>query len=180
MKRINIMSILFFLTLLPLAFQPNASASAMYRTTRVTFSAPVEIPGKVLPAGTYIFRLLYPTTDQNIVQVYNKNRTQLLATMITIPDYLPRVPNTTIVKFGENPAVSPPPIKEWFYPGDKTGREFVYPRKRAAEIAKAYNENVLGTTETSKNPGTLVKGHVTAVTPQGNDADYHSMVHPKH
>lgn len=140
MNRIKFIAVFFSLTIVPFLFQPNAKASAMYRTTDVTFSAPVEIPGAVLPAGTYVFRLLYPNTDQNIVQVYNKNRTHLLATVLTISDSIPKPPNDTVIKFGENSATSPPPIKAWFYPGDKTGREFVYPRERAAEIAKATNQ----------------------------------------
>src|SRR6266700_607796 len=37
---------------------PNARAQMLEERERVTFSGPVEVPGKVLPAGTYIFEAL--------------------------------------------------------------------------------------------------------------------------
>jgi cell division septation protein DedD len=50
-------------------------------------------------------------------------------------------PNT-IVRFEERRADAPEAIKEWFYPGDEYGEEFVYPKSRATELAKATNQNV--------------------------------------
>ena len=36
---------------------PSAKADEWNKKTVVTFSAPVEVPGKVLPEGTYVFKL---------------------------------------------------------------------------------------------------------------------------
>ena len=55
----------FAVSVLGLAFASTATVRAddYNKKTRLTFSQPVEIPGKVLPAGTYIFRLADSLTD---------------------------------------------------------------------------------------------------------------------
>src|ERR1700730_3742746 len=66
---------------------PPASADQSDKKTVFTFSAPVEIPGKVLPAGTYVFKLLDSTSNRDIVQVWDKDEQHLIATMLALPDY---------------------------------------------------------------------------------------------
>jgi hypothetical protein len=103
----------------------------------------VEIPGKVLPAGTYVFKVLDSTGNRNIVQIYDKDEKQVLATLLAIPDYRPDPPDKPIVNFEERPSNSPEALKAWFYPGDNTGWQFAYPHQRAVELAKRTNQNVL-------------------------------------
>jgi len=91
----------------------------------VTFGDSVEIPGQVLPAGTYVFKLLN-SSDRRIVQIWNASETQILATTITIPDYRPVPPDATIFEFDERPGDSPMALHSWFYPGDNIGQQFVY------------------------------------------------------
>ena len=56
----------------------------------MTFSAPVEIPGVhlkgwgVLPAGTYVFKILDSQSDRHIVQIFNADETQCYATILAI------------------------------------------------------------------------------------------------
>jgi hypothetical protein len=120
-----------------------AKADESNKLTYFTFSQPVELPGnKILPAGTYAFKLMDSAGDRNIVQVFNKDLTMLYATILTIPDYRPQPHDKTIVKFSETSQGGPEAIKEWFYPGDNYGQEFVYPKSRATEIAKASNQSV--------------------------------------
>src|ERR1051326_3848211 len=67
-----------------------ASAQSWNKRTVVTFSGPVEIPGvgaQVLPAGTYVFKLLDSQSDRHIVQVFNKNETHIYATILAIPNW---------------------------------------------------------------------------------------------
>ncbi|MGA8556896.1 MAG: hypothetical protein WB630_20995, partial [Candidatus Acidiferrales bacterium] len=107
------------------------------------FSAPVEIPGgRVLPAGTYTFKLLDTSADRNIVQIFNKDQTTLYATVLAIPDYRRNPTDKVLVTFEETKQGGPPAIKEWFYPGESYGQEFVYPKPRAVEIAKNSNQPV--------------------------------------
>lgn len=119
-----------------------ANASESDKKTIFTFSQPVELPGVALPAGTYVFKVLDSLTDRNIVQVFNKDDTKLIGTFVTIPDYTPQPSDKTIVKFSETSAGGPKAIKEWFYPGENVGWEFVYPKKRAVELAKASHQAV--------------------------------------
>jgi hypothetical protein len=126
-------------------FAPLAPADEWNKETKLTFSAPIEVPGRVLPAGTYEFKLLDSPSDRNIVQIFNAGQTQLLDTVLAIPDQRMRATGKTVVQFAERPANSPEAIKAWFYPGSQTGLMFVYPHDRAAELAKANKEPVYST-----------------------------------
>jgi len=128
-------------------FTNTASAQTKWnKKTVVTFSAPVEIPGvdaQVLPAGTYVFKLLDSQSDRHIVQIFNKNQTHIFATILAIPNYRLKATDKTVMTFAERRAGDPQAIRAWFYPGDNFGQEFVYPKKRALEIAKITNAPVV-------------------------------------
>lgn len=62
------------------------------------------------------------------------------------PDYRLQPTSKTIVTFEERPAGSPMAIKAWFYPGKNFGSEFVYPKPKAIELAKANKVPVPATT----------------------------------
>src|SRR5579872_814104 len=111
-----------------LAFVSTASARAGQSDdkTVLTFSQPVEIPGQVLPAGTYTFKLSDSMTDRHVVQVFDADGTHLIATVLVIPDYRLKSTDATVIKFSEVPAGSPEAIRAWFYPGNTLGQEFVY------------------------------------------------------
>ena len=107
---------------------PHARADQWDRKTIVTFSDSVEVPGQVLPAGTYIFKLADTICDRHIVQIWNADETQILATTITIPSTRLEPPDRSIFQLEERPGNSPMALKVWFYPGDSTGQEFIYSR----------------------------------------------------
>ena len=130
------------LVLLSITSSPRAKADAWDKKTELTFSAPVEIPGVVLGPGTYVFKLLDSSSDRNIVQIFNKDENKLYATILAIPDYHLTPAPKTIVSFEERATGAPEAIKEWFYPGDEYGQEFVYPHSRATQLAKAANQSV--------------------------------------
>src|SRR6202161_4796293 len=113
----------------------NMRADTWDKKTVFTFSAPVEIPGQVVPAGTYVFKLLNSSSTRNVAQVFNKDEHHLIGTFITIPDYEMKTPDKPLIRFEERPAGTPEAIKSWFYPGDNYGNEFVYPKARAVELA---------------------------------------------
>src|SRR2546430_2853430 len=48
-----------------------------------------------------------------------------------------------LVMFKEMPAGAPQAVQAWFYPGETTGYEFVYPHDQALKIAKAAHTGVL-------------------------------------
>jgi hypothetical protein len=171
---------LFLISLVFAALTMPAKADVSNKKTIVTFSAPVEVPGKALPAGTYVFKLLDNTGNRNIVQIFDKDEKQLYATILGIPDYRQMPPEKPIIQFEERPSQSPEAIKAWFYPGDPYGVQFVYPHERAVELAKRTNQNVLSMRDemksnmaagakSAKDPSVqeMQKAEVTAVKPSG-------------
>lgn len=120
-----------------LALMPGAKADEWTQRTIVTFSEPVEIPGQILPAGTYVFKLANSSSNRNIVQIFNQDENRLFATILAIPDYRLRASNKPIIRFEERTAGSPQAIKGWFYPHKNYGHEFVYPKSEALALARA-------------------------------------------
>jgi hypothetical protein len=55
---------------------------------------------------------------------------------------------------------SPQAIKVWFYPGNRIGNEFVYPKSQAMRIAKETHQSVLATNDDSTN--TSAAGEIPA------------------
>ena len=105
---------------------PSASADEWNKETMLTFSAPVAIPGRTLPAGKYIFKLADSDSDRDIVQVLTEDNGELLDTILAIPAYRSEATAETKVTFEERRAGSPDAIHQWFYPGETSGVEFVY------------------------------------------------------
>src|SRR6202521_5155176 len=91
-------------------FLPGARADDWNRKTVMTFSGPVEIPGVhltgwgVLPAGTYVFKILDSSSDRHIVQIFNKAETMIYATILAIPNYRLKATDKTVITFTERPA----------------------------------------------------------------------------
>jgi hypothetical protein len=139
----------FCVALMGVVLSPAANASAWNRKTTMTFSGPVEIPGvhlkgwSVLPAGTYVFKIMDSQSDRHIVQIFNADETQIYATILAIPNYRLKATDKTVVTFRERPAGEPEALRAWFYPGRNWGEEFVYPKAKAMELAKETNTPVL-------------------------------------
>jgi hypothetical protein len=145
MNRFKVMAI-FCLILVALAFPSRVEGDERNKKTIVTFNEPIEIPGvgdQVLPAGTYVFKLMDSSSDRNIVQIFTERENRLYATILTIRNYRLRPTNKTVITFHERPGASPQAIRAWFYPGANSGHEFVYPKERAVELAKLTNLSVL-------------------------------------
>jgi len=141
----------FCLALTGAVFSPAAKADDWNRKTVITFSAPVEIPGVhlagwgVLPAGTYVFKILDSLSDRHIVQIFNSDETTVYATILAIPNYRLQATDKTVMTFRERSAGQPEALRAWFYPGRNWGEEFVYGKAKAIELAKATNLPVLFT-----------------------------------
>jgi hypothetical protein len=120
-------SVLLFI-LFGAVLTPGARADQWDKKTIVTFNDAVEIPGQVLPAGSYVFKLADLPFERHIVQIWNADEDQVLATIMTIPHTRFEPPDRSIFEFEERPSNSPMALKVWFYPGNSTGEEFVYSR----------------------------------------------------
>ena len=130
------------MALMTAVFLPTAKADDWNRKTTITFSGPVEIPGVhlvgwgVLPAGTYVFKILDSQSDRHIVQIFSKDEKTIYATILAIPNYRLKATDKTVITFRERPAGEPEALRAWFYPGRNWGEEFVYPKAKAMELAK--------------------------------------------
>jgi len=116
----------FCTVLLCATLAPGARADQWDKKTIVTFGEDVEIPGQILPAGTYVFKLATNTSDRHIVQIWTADENHILATIMTIPNSRLDPYDQSRFEFDERSSGSPMALKVWFYPGDNTGQEFVY------------------------------------------------------
>ncbi len=179
----------FCAALIGAAFSPNVKADEWNQKTVVTFSGPVETPGvhikgwAILPAGTYVFKLLGSPSDRHIVQIFNQDETVLYTTVLAIPNYRLRATGKTVITFRERPVGQPEALRAWFYPGKNFGQEFVYPKEVAVELAKETNTPVLYTPAiVAEEPVAAVEelklAPVQAVSPAGEDIEIAQVVTP--
>ena len=153
----------------------TAPAHAQYEWAKksvITLNDLCEVPGMVLEPGTYVLK-----TDDNlsnsraVIQLLNKDESQILTTFIAVPDHRMRPDSTgsdVVLTFFDGVTVGPKPIQTWFYPGEMNGYEFVYPTSRAKEIAKHTDDHVMASD--GKNAA------IIAVTPSGTQVPLYDAV----
>lgn len=124
-------------------FELAAHADETNEFTKVTFSAPIQIPGQVLPAGAYIFEEAQPNDNLNLVQIFNADRSTLYATLQAVSAERNEATGDTAIILAE-PENGQPVLLKWFYPGRSTGHEFVYPKRQEQQIAQARQETFIG------------------------------------
>ncbi len=185
------------MALLGFGFTSIARADDWDKKTTITFSGPVEIPGVhlqgygILPAGTYVFKVLDSKSDRHIVQIFSKDEVTIYATILAIPNLRLKATDKTVMTFRERPAGQPEALRAWFYPGKEWGEEFVYPKARAITLAKETHTAVLSTsaditpevTVAVKRPDEpvvvqLEKAPVMAVQPTGEEVEIAQAVTP--
>jgi hypothetical protein len=158
-------------------FAAVAKADVSNKKTIITINAPVKIPGwrtTVLPAGKYVMKVLDSTSSRNIVVVYNEDETKLLTTVLAIPNYRLEPSDKSEFTFWETPAGEPVALRSWFYPGDTYGFEFAYPRKTAAEVARASHKDIPTVYAETEEASELKEARVGATTPEGSEAQLSS------
>lgn len=114
--------------MLALSFGSIAKADDWDKKTIVTFDQDVQIPGQVLPAGTYVFKLIRSNTERFIVQVWDRGEDNILATLMTIGDSYPN-PNGQayfVLDTSGTDEGYPPAVVSWFFAGTDEGRDFIY------------------------------------------------------
>jgi hypothetical protein len=163
MKIVNTVLVVAALTIIGAMAPSSVQADQYNKKTVMTFNQPIEIPGQILPAGTYTFKLLDSPSDRHIVQIFNADGSQIIATVLAINDYRLQPTGRTVVKFAERPGDNPEALKAWFYPGDNFGQEFVYPKTRAIELAVAVKEPVPALPVDTAD---LTTAEIIAVTPE--------------
>ena len=120
-----------------------ATANDANQLTKVTFGESVEIPGAVLPAGSYWFVLVGSDFTRNIVRIYSSDWKTVYATESTVnTGHLEPAPGTTIT-LAERPSSQPQALLEWRFPGETVGHEFQYRKPEKKELAQDRKERLV-------------------------------------
>jgi LPXTG cell wall anchor motif len=117
-----------------------AFADEWNKKTTLQFNQPVEVPGRVLTAGKYVFQLADSSSNRDIVQIFSEDKQgmdHLVTTAMAVPAYQLNTPEKTEVTFEERHLDTPEAVHTWFYPGDNYGWEFVYPKSQQLLAANA-------------------------------------------
>ena len=123
----TVLSTLAVMTLFVGASAGRAEATMTHdNRTYFTFSQPVAIPGAVLPAGEYVFRLADPDSGRGIVQVLNRETGEAHGMFFTTHAERGSVADMPEVTLGEAPEGMTRSIATWWYPGTTNGRTFLY------------------------------------------------------
>jgi hypothetical protein len=142
-----------------LFFELAAHADESDQLTTFTFSAPVQIPGHVLPAGTYVFQLATADSDRNVVQIFNADRTHLYAIVETIAAERLTPTEDTAVTFAEPGSGEPDVLLKWFYPGNMTGNEFLYSPREEKQLAQDKQQIVVANQQKSSRSEAVGAGN---------------------
>ncbi len=135
MKRVKLMATALVLAVLAvLAGGAAAQQTNTQERTFLTFSSPVEMPGITLQPGTYVFKLA-DTQSRNVVQVWDEGEKNMLGHWLFVQAERPQVTEETVVMFRETSEGATPAVQYWYFPGEKVGKEFVYPDDQAQRIA---------------------------------------------
>jgi hypothetical protein len=146
--------------LLGVAIAPSARADEWNKKTILTVNETIQVPNKVLPPGKYVIKLLDSPSNRHVVQIFNGDETQILTTILAIPNYRLQPTGKTVFGFWETPPGQPKALRAWFYPGDNFGQEFAYPKSAAVQIAAVAHAPV-PTTEATE-PSEMATAPVTS------------------
>jgi hypothetical protein len=110
--------------------QHAAAGTNVERTTYLTFSQPVQLPGVALSAGTYVFELADPEAAPGVVRVLSRDRRTAYFMGYTHAAERPRgMRLEASVSLSESAAGVAPRITAWWPIGETTGHQFIYPTR---------------------------------------------------
>jgi hypothetical protein len=136
MKRVTFIAAALVLTVLAvLAGRVTAQETNTSERTFLTFSSAVEMPGVTLQPGTYVFKLA-DTPSRNVVQVWDNDEKNMIGHWLFVQAERPEVTGETVVMFKEQAAGTTPAVQYWYFPGERIGKEFIYPKDQALRIAQ--------------------------------------------
>jgi hypothetical protein len=136
----------------------------------VTIQTPEQVPGSVLPAGTYVFKQSGSQSGWTIVQIYNNDDTAIVTTVLAYPN--PKVASNgqNAVTYPANGAGSIPAIEGFVFTGDSTVEQFAYPRTAADQIGGANHTRIPTTGADDAYPSALPDAANSWSAPVTNNA----------
>ena len=153
------------------------SAQPLDRRTLFTFSGPVTLPGVTLPAGQYLFRLADPNSSK-VVQVLNADGTRPYGLFFTIPVERLEAASSPEVRFMETATGTPAAIRTWWYPGERRGYEFIFPKEQARRLATGASQPVLTTDAQTTTTEQTNTAELSRVGSSGQETDVSASAAP--
>jgi hypothetical protein len=132
---------------------PSARADEHDQATKLTFNQSFQIPGRVLPAGTYWFVLAENTASRNIVRIFNSDRSTVYATLFTIATESLTTTDETAITFAEREPMQPETLLSWIYPGQTSGHQFVYSNREEQKLAQVKHHTEMGKAQNKRQTG---------------------------
>lgn len=159
MKRVKVLATALVLAVLAvMAGRVTAQQTNTTERTFLTFSSAVEMPGVTLQPGTYVFKLA-DTPTRNVVQVWDQDEKNMIGHWTFVQAERPQVTEENVVMFRETAEGTTPAVQFWYFPGEKVGKEFIYPKDQAERIAARTGAKV------RTEDGVAETGAVAAVSP---------------
>jgi len=146
------------------------------KRTVFTFNRPISVPGVTLPAGDYMFRIVDTTTGRKVIQVLSGDGKTPYAMLHSIPEIRRDASEKPEVRFLETAKGQPSAIKTWWYPGERTGYEFIYPKDQAKALAKVVAEPVLTTRVETAKPQ---EAELERIAPSGEEVPVLVVAEPE-
>jgi hypothetical protein len=125
MKRF-VISVFFALGLTLLS---NASFAQQEDMLKLHTTEPLAIPGHVLPAGEYVFRLVEGDQYPHMVEVMRADGSSLYGLFQLAPVQRTAFSGDSAVTLTAPDATGFKRISQWYFPGAKNGYQFVYSKK---------------------------------------------------
>lgn len=155
-------AVLFAVMAISSAVQEPYSTGWNKKST-LTSERALEFPGIVLEPGTYVIRQKGSNETRAVIEICDRDESQILGTAEAVPYHELRPDDNSEFVFFTAPQDNPEPVRAWFFSGEMVGWEFVYPKPRAREIAKAADAHVMASNSINKDDV------IVAVTPNGNE-----------
>ena len=154
------------------------SAQPLDKRTLFTFSGPVTLPGITLPAGQYLFRLADPNSSSKVVQVLNADGTKPYGLFFTISAERLEPASSPEVRFMETASGTPAAIRTWWYPGERRGYEFIFPKEQARRLATGASQPVLTTDAQTTTTEQTNTAELSRVGSSGQETDVSATAAP--
>ncbi|HEU4688694.1 MAG TPA: hypothetical protein VFS23_10055 [Vicinamibacterales bacterium] len=154
------------------------SAQPLDKRTLFTFSGPVTLPGVTLPAGQYLFRLADPNSSSKVVQVLNADGTKPYGLFFTISAERLEPASSPEVRFMETASGTPAAIRTWWYPGERSGYEFIFPKEQARRLAMGASQPVLTTDAQTTTTEQTNTAELSRVGSSGQETDVSASAAP--
>jgi len=133
------------------------------------------VPNQTLPAGKYLFRVT--GQGRNIVEIYSGDKSRMIQRAMVVHAARSDSPERAEIRLIEGASNAPVAVGTWWYPSQRQGWEFIYPRDQALKLAKTARQPILTTAE-SVPAEKIDSSDLVRVEPSGSQADYSASENP--